>query len=265
MLGPRVYRRAGSARGLKIGGWVGDGGKDGCIVIRIRTYWHAVSADTPRRRRKGIREAEAGASGDEGGELLRLLLGHPGLELAALTAGGSAGSDVAATHPQLPQLAGRTFAATDAAALADADVAFLALPHGESAALAARLPDELTVIDLGADFRLADAAAWDRYYGGPKVGAEVDHCQLVRQSCGQGGGLAVRQGQEGHVGVGQRGRLGGGKGPAGQLRELRVGGGHVRSRRAAGRERGQLEPGVAEQQPQQLAPGVPAGAGHRCP
>ena len=118
----------------------------------------------------GLRAAVAGASGYAGGELLRLLLGHPGLELAALTAGGSAGSDVAATHPQLPQLAGRTFAATEPAALADADVAFLALPHGESAALAARLPDELTVIDLGADFRLADAAAWDRYYGGPHAG-----------------------------------------------------------------------------------------------
>src|SRR5664280_478195 len=118
------------------GGW-GGGGQDGCIVIRIRAYWPAVSADTPRRRRMGLRAAVAGASGYAGGELLRLLLGHPGLELAAL---------------------------------ADADVAFLALPHGESAALAARLPDELTVIDLGADFRLADAAAWDRYYGGPHAG-----------------------------------------------------------------------------------------------
>ena len=118
----------------------------------------------------GLRAAVAGASGYAGGELLRLLLGHPQIELAALTAGSSAGAEVTATHPQLPQLAGRTFVATDAAALADADVAFLALPHGESAALAARLPDELTVIDLGADFRLADAAAWDRYYGGPHAG-----------------------------------------------------------------------------------------------
>ena len=118
----------------------------------------------------GLRAAVAGASGYAGGELLRLLVGHPQIELAALTAGSSAGAEVTATHPQLPQLAGRTFVATDAAALADADVAFLALPQGESAALAARLPDELTVIDLGADFRLADAAAWDRYYGGPHAG-----------------------------------------------------------------------------------------------
>src|SRR5664280_2008934 len=118
----------------------------------------------------GLRAAVAGASGYAGGELLRLLLGHPQIELAALTAGSSAGAEVTATPPQLPQLAGRTFVATDAAALADADVAFLALPQGESAALAARLPDELTVIDLGADFRLADAAAWDRYYGGPHAG-----------------------------------------------------------------------------------------------
>jgi N-acetyl-gamma-glutamyl-phosphate reductase len=118
----------------------------------------------------GLQAAVAGASGYAGGELLRLLLGHPQLEVGAVTAGSSVGADVAEIHPQLPQLAGRTFAGTEAAVLAEADVVFLALPHGQSAALATALPTAVTVVDLGADHRLGDAAAWERYYGGPHAG-----------------------------------------------------------------------------------------------
>jgi N-acetyl-gamma-glutamyl-phosphate reductase len=118
----------------------------------------------------GLTVSLAGASGYAGGELLRLLLGHPGLELGALAAGASAGAPVTALHPGLHALAGRTFAATDPAALAEADLVFLALPHGESAALVAQLPAGTKVVDLGADFRLADPAAWAGYYGGPHAG-----------------------------------------------------------------------------------------------
>src|SRR4051812_5038754 len=118
----------------------------------------------------GMRAAVAGASGYAGGELLRLLLSHPDLEPATLAAGGSAGAPVTSVHPQLPALAGRAFAETDPATLADADVVFLALPHGESAALARQLPDSVLVVDLGADPRLADATAWTRWYGGQHAG-----------------------------------------------------------------------------------------------
>jgi N-acetyl-gamma-glutamyl-phosphate reductase len=111
--------------------------------------------------------AVAGASGYAGGELLRLLLAHPSLEVGPLAAVSSAGLPVTDLHPQLPALAGRTFGATDASALADADLVFLALPHGESAALAAQLPADVAVIDLGADHRLRDAVAWKRFYGTP--------------------------------------------------------------------------------------------------
>ncbi|HEU5386193.1 MAG TPA: N-acetyl-gamma-glutamyl-phosphate reductase [Streptosporangiaceae bacterium] len=121
----------------------------------------------------GARVAVAGASGYAGGELLRLLAGHPDLEIGPLAANSSAGAPVTATHPQLtghPGLDGAVFSATEPGLLADADLLFTALPHGESAQLAARLPGHLKVIDLGADFRLADADKWTQYYPGPYAG-----------------------------------------------------------------------------------------------
>src|SRR5919112_450288 len=117
----------------------------------------------------GIRVAVAGASGYAGGELLRLIAGHPEFELVAATAHSQAGTHVAAVHPQLAGV-DLTLGATDAATLSDADLVFLALPHGQSAALAAQLPASVKIVDLGADFRLADAAAWEKYYGGTHAG-----------------------------------------------------------------------------------------------
>jgi N-acetyl-gamma-glutamyl-phosphate reductase len=121
----------------------------------------------------GARVAVAGASGYAGGELLRLLAGHPDLEIGPLAAHGSAGTSVTALHPQLtghPSLRDGVFVPADPALLADADLLFTALPHGESARLAAALPAELKVIDLAADFRLADPEAWARYYPTPYAG-----------------------------------------------------------------------------------------------
>ena len=102
----------------------------------------------------GIRVAVAGASGYAGGELLRLIAGHPEFELVAATAHTQAGTPLSAVHPQLAGL-DLTLGATDAATLSDADLVFLALPHGQSAALAAQLPAAVKIVDLGADFRLA--------------------------------------------------------------------------------------------------------------
>lgn len=118
----------------------------------------------------GIRAAVAGASGYAGGELLRVLLGHPSIELGAVTAGSHAGAPVTSVHPHLPGLAELTFGATEPQALAGADLVFLALPHGESASLAAALPSGTAVVDVGADHRLADGAAWEDYYGTPHAG-----------------------------------------------------------------------------------------------
>ena len=106
----------------------------------------------------GIRVAVAGASGYAGGELLRLLAGHPDLEIAAVSAGSSAGKPITSIHPNLtghPRYDGKNFDATDAATLKGAELIFMALPHGESAKLANELPNA-KIVDLSADFRLGD-------------------------------------------------------------------------------------------------------------
>jgi len=120
--------------------------------------------------------AVAGASGYAGGELLRLLLGHPAvqsgeLEIGALTAGANAGSTLGEHQPQLLPLAHRVLGESTAAALAGHDVVFLALPHGYSAALANTLDPDVVIIDCGADFRLTDPQAWTRYYGSEHAGS----------------------------------------------------------------------------------------------
>jgi len=117
-----------------------------------------------------IAAAVAGASGYAGGELLRLLAVHPEIEPTVLAAGGRAGEPLGSIHPNLTRYADRVLVKTSAESLATADIVFLALPHGESASLAAQLPAGLPIIDLGADFRLTDAAAWERFYGGPHAG-----------------------------------------------------------------------------------------------
>ena len=108
-----------------------------------------------------------GASGYGGGELLRLLADHPHFEVGQVWANASAGQSVAELHPHLATLAHLQVAAFDAAQLT-VDFVFMALPHSQSAQYAAEI--EVPVVDLGADFRLEDAAAWSAYYGGQHAG-----------------------------------------------------------------------------------------------
>lgn len=117
------------------------------------------------------RVAVAGASGYAGGELLRLLLAHPTVEIGALTAGGNADTPLAQHHPHLVPLADRMLADTNPRVLAGHDVVFLALPHGHSAELAAQLGEDVVVIDCGADHRLTDEDDWIRWYGGEHAGS----------------------------------------------------------------------------------------------
>ena len=120
---------------------------------------------------KQFRIAVAGASGYAGGEVLRLLLAHPQVEIGTLTAGTNAGERLGALQPHLWPLADRVLAPTTLDALADHDVVVLALPHGQSHAVAAQLPDEVVVIDCGADHRLTDPDAWATFYGGDHPGS----------------------------------------------------------------------------------------------
>jgi N-acetyl-gamma-glutamyl-phosphate reductase len=124
----------------------------------------------------GARVAVAGASGYAGGELLRLLAGHPELEISAVTAGSSAGKTVAELHPHLagsPAVGELTLQPNDPAVFAGCDLIFLALPAGESAGVANDVPGSVKIVDLGPDFRLADAATWERHYTGSHAGRWV--------------------------------------------------------------------------------------------
>jgi N-acetyl-gamma-glutamyl-phosphate reductase len=117
-----------------------------------------------------VRVAVAGASGYAGGEVLRLLVGHPGVEIGALTGSANAGTPLGGLQPHLVPLAGRILEPTTPEVLGGHDVVFLALPHGRSAAVAEHLGEDVLVIDMGADFRLENAGDWERFYGSPHAG-----------------------------------------------------------------------------------------------
>lgn len=111
-----------------------------------------------------VKVSIAGASGYSGGEALRLLLGHPGVDVVQVTSERLAGQPVVVAHPNLRGRTGLRFTRLDE--LTPVDALFLCLPHGESsrrmkelAGLAAKL------VDLSADFRLKDLAAYEKWYG----------------------------------------------------------------------------------------------------
>jgi N-acetyl-gamma-glutamyl-phosphate reductase len=118
-----------------------------------------------------FRVAVAGASGYAGGEVLRLLLGHPDAEIGTLTAGSNAGEPLGALQPHLLPLAERILEPTTPETLAGHDAVVLALPHGQSGPIAAALGDDTVVVDCGADFRLRDPSVWEVFYGGTHAGA----------------------------------------------------------------------------------------------
>ncbi len=120
-----------------------------------------------------MKTAVIGASGYAGGELLRLLATHPVFEVTVVSAHSNAGEQVTSVHPQLQSYAGREFVTADSIDFTAIELVFLALPHGESAAMITKLPSHLKIVDLGADYRLEDPAQWEKYYGGKHAGAWV--------------------------------------------------------------------------------------------
>ncbi len=112
-----------------------------------------------------------GGSGYAGGELLRLLVGHPVFEVAAISAHSNAGEKITSIHPQLQSYAGQKFSAFQPSDFAECELVFLALPHGESAKIISQLSPSVKIVDLGADFRLTSESSWDKYYGGQYAGS----------------------------------------------------------------------------------------------
>ena len=114
-----------------------------------------------------------GGSGYAGGELLRLLSLHPLFEVKAVSAHSQAGELIISVHPQLQNYGQTRFVKNEDVDFKNLDLVFLALPHGESAAIVEKIPSSVKIIDLGADFRLSDKSAWEKYYGGAHAGTWV--------------------------------------------------------------------------------------------
>ena len=115
--------------------------------------------------------AVAGASGNVGGELLRLIAKHPQLHLKTVTASSMVGEKVSSLHPGVAKFADMVFSPNDAQSLSGHDIVFLALPHSKSAEVASWLSPETLVLDCGADFRLESESDWQKFYGGDHAGS----------------------------------------------------------------------------------------------
>ncbi len=120
-----------------------------------------------------MKTAVIGGSGYAGGELLRILSGHPHFDVQAVSAYSQAGEFVTSIHPQLQRYSGIKFETSASIDFSNFDLVFLALPHGESASLIATIPESVKIVDLGADFRLESPEQWQKYYGGTYAGAWV--------------------------------------------------------------------------------------------
>ena len=112
------------------------------------------------------RAAVVGAAGYAGVEAVRILLSHPGFELTCITSSGNEGERIADLYPALSSICDLSFEAHDAARIAEkADIAFLAVPHTASLAMTPQLVAAgVQVIDLSADYRLADAKVYEAWY-----------------------------------------------------------------------------------------------------
>ena len=119
-----------------------------------------------------IRVAIFGGSGYGGSELLRILLFHPNVELAFVTANEHAGKRVGEVHRNLNGLTDLSFVATPEN-LDNVDCVFLALPHGQAMDIVPRFPVEIKAIDLSGDFRLRDQSVFEKHYKQPHTAMET--------------------------------------------------------------------------------------------
>lgn len=117
--------------------------------------------------------AVLGASGYTGAELVRLIATQGAMRIVALTADRKAGQTMGEVFPHLRHLDLPVMTTLQDVDLAGVDLVFCALPHGLSQALVKELPRSVKVVDLGADFRLRDAAEYEKWYGAPHVAMEL--------------------------------------------------------------------------------------------
>lgn len=121
-----------------------------------------------------IKVGIVGGTGYTGVELLRLLAGHPAVELAVITSRAEAGTPVSQLFPNLRGRVSLAFSAPELDTLGRCDVVFFATPNGTAMTLARELLDAgVRVVDLAADFRLADAGLWQQWYGMPHACPEL--------------------------------------------------------------------------------------------
>lgn len=132
------------------------------------------AAETKGREQLSIKVAIVGATGYTGVELLRLLSGHPQVEVEVITSRAEAGRPVAALFPNLRGISELVFSEPDEQQLAACDVVFFATPHGVAqATVPALLARGCRIIDLSADFRIRDVALWEQWYQQPHAAPEL--------------------------------------------------------------------------------------------
>lgn len=119
------------------------------------------------------RIAILGASGYTGAELVRLIATHPAMRIVALSADRKAGQSMADVFPFLRHLDLPKLVKIDEIDFTGVDLCFCALPHATSQAVIAGLPRGLKVVDLSADFRLRDPAAYEKWYGQPHAAPDL--------------------------------------------------------------------------------------------
>ena len=114
-----------------------------------------------------------GASGYTGAELVRLIASHPGMEISALTGDRKAGLEMAEVFPFLRHLTLPRLQKIDEIDFSQIDLCFAALPHATTQAVVSALPRALKIVDLSADFRLRDPAAYEKWYGKPHAALDL--------------------------------------------------------------------------------------------
>ena len=114
-----------------------------------------------------------GASGYTGAELVRLIATHPKLNIVGLSGNSKAGMAMADVFPHLRHLDLPTLTTIEEMSFDGVDLVFCALPHATSQAVISTLPTSLKIVDLSADFRLRDPAAYEKWYGKPHAAPEM--------------------------------------------------------------------------------------------